>query len=311
MPLSSMLTRSSDTKEAGRCHSGRVQDPFETYMQEIRKIKLLSREEERALMLRFKEEQNMAVREKLIQANLRLVVHIAKFYARKFRGVLGLQDLIQEGNVGLIQAIESFDLSRDARLSTYAVPCIKNSIKRALSDQSRTIRIPAYMVEVLAAWRQASDKLRDELGRPPTDEEVAAVMNMKRKMLVLVKKALRADGITPMTVGAESRWSLEEAVAEEGQERETTLTNMEDRLLLLHVLDKMDELEATVLRMYYGIGQERQNFKQIGKVLGLSSEWIRQIKKKALLQAKQIYDRERHEGRLTLSQSDLATERVC
>src|SRR5438874_9523557 len=143
-----------------------VQTPLETYLREINETPLLNGKEEKELATRIGQGDTRA-RDQMVRANLRLVVNIARGYSGKG---LGLQDLIEEGNLGLLRAVEGFDPSMNTRFSTYASYWIKQSIKRALVNTAKTIRIPAYMVELLAKWRRASAKLQEELGRPPTQE---------------------------------------------------------------------------------------------------------------------------------------------
>src|SRR3989454_12212012 len=152
-----------------RLRSDAVQSPLETYLREINETPLLKAEEEKELAYRIEEGDNQA-RDHLVRANLRLVVNIARSYIGKG---LSLQDLIAEGNLGLLRAVEGFDPTMNTRFSTYASFWIKQSIKRALVNTAKTIRIPAYMVELLSKWRRASAKLQDELGRAPTQEEIA------------------------------------------------------------------------------------------------------------------------------------------
>src|SRR6266850_6425600 len=149
--------------------SAAVQTPLETYLREINETSLLSAKDEQELATAIGLGDTRA-RDRMVRANLRLVVNIARGYAGKG---LGLQDLIEEGNLGLMRAVEGFDATMNTRFSTYAVYWIKQSIKRALVNTAKSIRIPAYMVQLLSKWRQASAKLQDELGRPPTHEEVA------------------------------------------------------------------------------------------------------------------------------------------
>src|SRR5438552_10674925 len=156
-------------KQQRRLRNPSVQSPLETYLSEINETPLLSADEEKLLAVRI-EEGDIEARDHMVRANLRLVVNIARSYTGKG---LGLQDLIAEGNLGLMRAVEGFDPAMNTRFSTYASYWIKQSIKRAVINTGKTIRIPAYMVELLAKWRRAASKLHDELGRPPTHEEVA------------------------------------------------------------------------------------------------------------------------------------------
>ncbi|MDZ7617787.1 MAG: sigma-70 family RNA polymerase sigma factor, partial [Patescibacteria group bacterium] len=163
-----------------------VQSPLETYLREINETALLSADDEYELAIAIGEGDNQA-RDRMVRANLRLVVNIARGYAGKG---LGLQDLIEEGNLGLRRAVEGFDPAIGTRFSTYASYWIKQSIKRALINTGKTIRIPAYMVELLSKWRRASTRLAEEMGRTPTPEEVARVLGLPRKKLPIIKKAI-------------------------------------------------------------------------------------------------------------------------
>src|SRR5438093_12555270 len=189
-----------------RARSGAVQSPLETYLREINETPLLTADQEKELAYRIAEGDQTA-RDQMVRANLRLVVNIARGYAGKG---LALQDLIEEGNLGVLRAVEGFDPTMDTRFSTYASYWIKQSIKRALANTAKTIRIPAYMVELLAKWRRASAKLKDELGREPTQEEVAKVLNLPKKKLNIIKKAIRVYNSAPQTDQTESGWSLDE-----------------------------------------------------------------------------------------------------
>src|SRR5205823_2023511 len=185
-----------------------VQSPLETYLREINEMALLTADEEKELAHRIARGDKQA-RDRMVRANLRLVVNIARGYVGKG---LALQDLIEEGNLGLLRAVEGFDPSMNTRFSTYASYWIKQSIKRALVNTAKTIRIPAYMVELLAKWRRATSKLQDELGRPPTHEEVAKSLNLPKKKLAIIKKAIRVYNAAPQTDQAETGWSLDEMV---------------------------------------------------------------------------------------------------
>src|SRR5213595_1762993 len=189
-----------------RQRSDSVQSPLETYLREINETPLLNSEEEKQLAYRI-EEGDSEARDRMVRANLRLVVNIARSYTGKG---LGLQDLIEEGNLGLLRAVEGFDPSMNTRFSTYASYWIKQSIKRALVNTAKTIRIPAYMVELLSKWRRATAKLQTDLGRPPTHEEVAKTLGLPKKQLAIIKKAIRVYNSAPQTDQAETGWSIDE-----------------------------------------------------------------------------------------------------
>src|ERR1700724_655012 len=169
-----------------RLRNDSVQTPLETYLREINETPLLSAQQEKQLAYRI-EGGDSEARDQMVRANLRLVVNIARGYTGKG---LGLQDLIEEGNLGLLRAVEGFDPSMNTRFSTYASYWIKQSIKRALVNTAKTIRIPAYMVELLVKWRRASAKLQTDLGRPPSHEEIARRVGLPKKKVASVQKAI-------------------------------------------------------------------------------------------------------------------------
>ncbi len=257
-----------------------VQSPLETYLREINETPLLSPGDEQELAVAIGE-GDVQARDRMVRANLRLVVNIARGYTGKG---LSLQDLIEEGNLGLLRAVEGFDPAMGTRFSTYASYWIKQSIKRALINTAKTIRIPAYMVELLSKWRRASIRLAEELGRTPTPEEVARVLGLPRKKLPIIKKAIRIYNLTPQTDQADAGWSLGEMVMDErARSPEDELVDNDNLTHVLEQLDTMDQREATVLRMRFGLDDhEPRTLKEIGETLGLTRERVRQIETEAL-----------------------------
>src|SRR5688500_9596800 len=202
-----MATSTTKKRKTGSA----VQTPLETYLREINETPLLSAKEERELATLIGQ-GDVRARDRMVRANLRLVVNIARGYAGKG---LSLQDLIEEGNLGLLRAVEGFDPAVGTRFSTYASYWIKQSIKRALINSAKTIRIPAYMVELLSKWRRATARLTEELGRTPTPEEIARVLGLQKKKLPIIKKAIRIYNSAPQTDQSEAAWSLGEIVMDE------------------------------------------------------------------------------------------------
>ncbi len=271
---------SDDHSHGSRKSSSALQSPLETYLREINETALLTAKDEQELAAQIAL-GDVRARDRMVRANLRLVVNIARGYTGKG---LGLPDLIEEGNLGLLRAVEGFDAGMGTRFSTYASYWIKQSIKRALINSAKTIRIPAYMVELLSKWRRATARLTEELGRTPTPEEIARVLGLPKKKLPIIKKAIRIYNSTPQTDQAEAGWSLGEMVMDERMKSpEDELVEHDVLKHVMEMLDTMDHREATVLRMRFGLNDmEPHTLKEIGEELGLTRERVRQIETEAL-----------------------------
>ena len=259
--------------------SAAVQNPLETYLRDINETALLTAADEKRLAEAIGRGDALA-RDHMVRANLRLVVNIARGYAN--RG-LPLPDLIEEGNLGLLRAVEGFDPTMGTRFSTYASYWIKQSIKRALINSVKTIRTPAYMVELLSKWRRASARLLDVLGRTPTPEEVARMLGLARKKLPIIKKAIHVHQAAPQTEQAEG-WSLGELIRDENARCPAEVLLDEDTLRqVMRRIDRLDPRAATIIRLRFGLGGgEPMTLKEIGAGLGLTRERVRQIESETL-----------------------------
>ncbi|MHC4470476.1 MAG: sigma-70 family RNA polymerase sigma factor [Planctomycetota bacterium] len=263
---------------------------LETYLREINSVRLLTAEQEKDLA-RAVQVGDMAAREQMIRANLRLVVSIAKNYMN--RG-LSFMDLIEEGNLGLLKAVERFNPDEDCRFSTYATWWIKQAIRRALVNTSKTVRIPSYMVEMITKWKNASMELTYKLGRQPTIQEVAQELDIPQQNLHLIKRAMRANESAGQAVSLDSLLQGKDTLEDPRSRRpdEQVLDNSEvDRLQDL--LESLDERQSNILRLRFGLGDhEPMTLKEIGEIVGLTRERVRQIENEALRRLFKILKRE-------------------
>ena len=257
-----------------------LDDPVRMYLKEIGQIKLLSAEEEVELAKRVSEGDQEA-KNKLTEANLRLVVSIAKKYSGRGLHIL---DLIQEGNTGLIRAVDKFDWTKGNKFSTYATWWIRQAITRAIADQARTIRVPVHMVEVINKATRCNRKLVQELGREPTVEEIAAELNLPVEKIIEANRTAADTLALDTPVGDEEDTSIGSFVEDERTPGPADATS--NALLaeaLKEILDTLTEREADVLRMRFGMYDGRTHtLEEVGQIFGVTRERIRQIENKAI-----------------------------
>lgn len=257
-----------------------IDDPVRMYLKEIGKVPLLSPEEEIDLAQRIKNGDRSA-RKKLAEANLRLVVSIAKRYVG--RGMLFL-DLIQEGNLGLIKAVEKFDFKKGFKFSTYATWWIRQAITRAIADQARTIRIPVHMVETINKLIRVSRQLLQELGREPQPEEIAKIMDMPVDKVREIMKIAQEPVSLETPIGEEEDSHLGDFIPDD--EAPAPADAAAFRMLkeqLLKILNTLTPREEKVLRLRFGLDDGRaRTLEEVGKEFNVTRERIRQIEAKAL-----------------------------
>jgi len=255
------------------------------YLDEIDESPLLNAEEEHRLAKLVTEDNDPMAREQLVRSNLRLVVNIAKKYAG--RGGMTLGDLIEEGNLGLIKAVDYFDPERGTRFSTYAAWWIKQSIKSAQLSDVRPIHVPGYMISLINQWRHFAAELENKLGRKPDVDEMAEVMNLPVKKAKVIYETVNVLGSVrdnQQTDGADDNQILETTVAtgSDGKPEEEMVED-EEKAKAVWLLDLMEPRDAEILRLHYGLdGKPPMAFKEIGEKLGLTRERIRQLQHEAL-----------------------------
>ena len=263
-------------------------DILQMYLKDIGKIKLLNTKEEKALGKQIKEgqpTQSDIAKRKLVQANLRLVVSIAKKYIGQ--GVL-FMDLVQEGSLGLIKAAEKFDYSKNFKFSTYATWWIKQTIIRAISNHSRTIRIPVHMTDKIRKYKKTYTSLTFELGRDPTDEELAKQLGLSIKQLASIKKSIINEPIsleTPVTEDLNIGDYIEDTSyrSPEVQTKNNVLKGS-----ITDLLSTLPEREKKIVCYRFGInGETPRTLEQLGEIMGYSKERIRQLEDSALTKIRQ------------------------
>jgi RNA polymerase primary sigma factor len=279
-------------------------DALQLYLREIGQVKLLTPQEEIVLAKRIKK-GDAAAREHMIKANLRLVVKIA----RDYEGVgLPLLDLINEGNIGLIKGVERFDPRKGAKLSTYAAWWIKQAIKRALANQSKTIRLPAHVVDKVAHIRRAETRLRELFDRDPTDEEVAEECDIKPQRVREYREAARAPVSleTPLSSDDDSNRVSEVVPDVNAAAPFDHIVRESDNALVREVFGTLNARERTVLSMRFGLNDDPpKTLEEIGSHFGVTRERIRQIQNEALKKLRlkvEKKDRPALEGMLALAE---------
>ena len=275
-----------------------LDDPVRMYLKEIGQVKLLTADEEIELAKRVSEGDKKA-KDRLTEANLRLVVSIAKKYSGRGLHIL---DLIQEGNTGLIRAVDKFDYTKGNKFSTYATWWIRQAITRAIADQARTIRVPVHMVEVINKATRCNRKLVQELGREPTLEEIAAELNLPIEKIIEANRTAADTLSLDMPVGDEEDTTIGSFVEDDNTPGPVDATsNAMLSEALTEILGTLTEREADVLRMRFGMYDGRTHtLEEVGQIFGVTRERIRQIENKAIRKLRHPSRAKKNQGFLLL-----------
>ncbi|MCL4399952.1 sigma-70 family RNA polymerase sigma factor [Patescibacteria group bacterium] len=285
-----------ELKEATKIEND-LPDAVQMYLKEIGKTPLLTSAEEKELAKRI-EKGDESARKKLIQANLRLVVSIAKRYANRSQR-LSILDLIQEGNIGLSRAVDKFDYTKGFKFSTYATWWIRQAVTRALADYSRTIRIPVHMVETITKYTQAKRQLMQELGREPLPEEIASEMGMDVKKIHYIQKISQEVMSLEAPIGdSEDDLTLSDFIKDEQSLSPDELANqalLKDQIK--EILADLTDREQKILAMRFGLDDNiPHTLEEVGKEFGVTRERIRQIEAKALEKIRTHHKSKKLEG---------------
>jgi RNA polymerase primary sigma factor len=272
-----MITKRSERRGGDLSSSS----PLQIYLHDINNTPLLSAEEEKELAERVAAGDPYA-REHMVKANLRLVVNIARGYLGKG---LSLEDLIEEGNLGLMRAVEGFDGMMETRFSTYASYWIKQSIRRSVMNNGKPIRLPAYMVSLLSKWKRATSIMTDRLGRVPTPEEVGKALKLSKKKMGIVAKAIRVNNLLPHADSSEDEGTMLDDVLTDDRSKtpDELMIEADDLSRIFDRLDLLDDREASVIRMRFGLEPYHpMTLREVGENLGLTRERVRQLEHHAL-----------------------------
>ena len=253
---------------------------LETYLKEINQVPLLTADQEKELGNEIHKGSG-AAREHMIRANLRLVVSIAKNYSN--RG-LALLDLIEEGNIGLLKAVERFDPAQECRFSTYATWWIRQSIRRALINTGKTVRIPSYMVELIGKWKKATQDLELQLGRSPSERELGQELGIRPESVRAVERAEQSATASKQSFNSEDSGGLSDTLKDERvTPPDEVVLNQAELCKIRDLLQVIDERERDILRMRFGLDSgEPMTLKEIGVCLRLTRERVRQLQNEAL-----------------------------
>ncbi len=262
----------------------RAQSPFDSYLSEIDQTQLLTPQEERELAVQI-QQGDVAARDRLVRANLRLVVSIARKYVGKG---LVVEDLVGEGNMGLLRAAEGFDPNAGTRFATYATYWIRQSIRRALSRDANTLRLPSYMWTLLAKWHRAATALRRELGRGATEEEIATELGLSKRQTRAVRKAIMVLSSGQSSDPSEYESAIDQITSTRCGCPLEELNGAEQMRGAINGLTNLDDREVAILRLRFGLdGESPVTLKEVGERLGYTKERIRQIERAALAKLRQ------------------------
>ena len=261
------------------------------YLEHITETDLLTPQEEKQLAHRIREHGDPIAREQMIEANLRLVVNLAKRYSN--RG-MSLGDLVAEGNLGLMRAVEEFDPAANVRFSTYAAWWIKQAIKRALINAGQPVHIPAYMAQQISKWRKAARDFEVAHGRPPTIEEIAKKLKISRKKATMVHQGLVAVN-SPTQLATDEGQALAEMLPDEQSDPSRFFEDAGNTAMVRKLLEKLPDRERKILEYRFALdgwdGPPR-TLKEVGVLVGLTRERVRQLEKEALAKLQVLLEEE-------------------